>query len=279
MSKQVDKTAKALSDKLVDAFSRQKEVARIRIFGKLAEGTFDQYSDVDIRIVSKDPFLTQSYYRKLIEESVSSIIKSTFLLVSDVNVYAEMIMLKDYTPYQKIDFDIEREGYGIDFKPSKDIYIAQNAVGEDQNLKIYPIANSVGYSLQNILFSVPRMTKCFFRKDFDMYRRWKSMTDVLLVLLYEKYFGYSEITDKKELKANEAKNLFLKLTDEDRNYLNRILPTEGKLTIPTSYLDALRLFVQESQRKASSFSVQLDTNFINYMFNFAEEEIRRVLYA
>ena len=268
------KSAKQLCDTLITLFSQQKEVSRISLFGRLVEETYDEYSDVDIRIISADPLLTQKNYLKLIEKKISPV-RSSFFLTSDKNIFGGMLMLEAYPPYQKIDFDIEREGFGIDFKPCKNVFVNQKATGANKDLEIFEITKNVSYNLQNVLFGIPRMTKCFFRKDFDMYRRWKNLTNLLLVLLHEKYFGYQEICDKKELGANEAKNLFQKLTKNDQWNLNKIFPTNGHLKIAESYLRALQMFNNESRVKAAFFNLPINDDFVKYMVVFAESELRK----
>ena len=58
--------AQILCDKLVETFSKEPEVWKIETWGKIVEGISDSYSDVDIRIISKDPYLTQQKVHSII---------------------------------------------------------------------------------------------------------------------------------------------------------------------------------------------------------------------
>ncbi len=267
--------AHELQEKLIELFSKQAEVGKMRIFGKLAEGTGDDFSDVDIRIISKDPLITQKNAHRLIEDNIARIM-ATFTLASDPGCFAEMIMLAGYSPYQKIDISVEREGAGIPFEPITSVYENKNAAGLDRDCDIYTIKKSVDYNLMDVLFGVPRITKCFYRQDFDMYRRWKHQTDALIVLLNEKYTAWQAVSEKKELDAHAAKLLFQRLCAEDKHKLEQILPLNGELKIPISYLSSLQFYVELAMLKANALKVVLDQEFMHFMLKFAQEEVKKV---
>jgi hypothetical protein len=264
-----------LNEKLIKFFSKEGEVWKIKIFGKLAENCSDNFSDVDIRIISKDPLITQQNAHRLIETNISPII-STFTLASNRDCFAEMIMLKDYPPYQKVDISIERDGAGIPFEPMATLYENSKAVGSNQDCQIYACKKTVDYNLLNVLFGIPRITKCFFRQDFDMYRRWKDQTNALLVLLNEKYSDWQEINEKKELSAHEAKLLFQNLTPSDKKRLNEVFPLTGDLKIPASFLNSLKFYVDLSFLKANKQRVTINKGFVNYIMKFAKEETSKL---
>lgn len=267
--------AQVLCDKLVEVISQEPEVWKINIFGKLAEKVSDDYSDVDIRIISKDPGVTQQKLHEIVERSISPITE-TFTLQSDVNCFAQMIMLTKYLPYQKIDISVEREGYGIKFEPMVTIYENKNAHGDDRDCKVVEIKQTTNYNLLNILFGVPRFTKCFFRNDFDMYRRWKDQTNALLVLLNEKYTEWKVENDKKQLSAHEAKLLFLKLNTDDKKNLEGVFPLNGSVNIPSSFYSSLKMYISISKQKADKIGITINRKFADYMLNFAESEINKL---
>lgn len=263
-----------LKDKLVKLFSKRQEVKEIMIFGKIAEGLSDKYSDIDIRIISADPYLTQQELDLYISRNISEI-RSKFTLVSNENEFAEMIMLKDYSPYQKIDLGVCKEGYGLTFSGIKSVYVNSNPVGQEREMRVQGTSRDVSYDLDNHLFGIPRFTKCLYREDFDMYRRWKNMVDSLLVLIEESYFGYVEIQSKKSINAPDSKKLFTALSNEDTESLNQILPLSGEVDISRSFLKGSQLFVALSRKKATHMHVKLDEKFIQYMEEFASREISR----
>lgn len=267
--------AQELERKLIQVFSKEPEVWKIQVFGRLIEGADDEYSDVDIKIISKDPYLTQQNYHNVIEKNICKI-RKTFILASNENCFAEMIMLEDYSPYQKIDISIERDGFGVHFSPISIAFQNDFAKGLNRDCEAYEIKRTVEYDLSNFLFGIPRITKCFFRKDFDMYRRWKNWTDVLLVMLEEKYIGWQQVNDKEKVKAHDSKLLFQKITKDDREKLEKVLPLDGKIDIPKSFLSGLMLYIELSKDKAKTINVALDEEFIKYMMEFAKDEVKRL---
>lgn len=271
----MESKAQLLCDKLVDVFSKEPEVWKIKVFGKLTEGTSDSFSDVDIRIISKNPYLTQQKLHDIIEKNISKI-RKTFLLASDPNCFAEMIMLKNYSPYQKIDISIERDGFGVPFSPIATVYENDSAKGLNKDCKVYEIKETVEYEVVNFLFGIPRITKCFFRNNFDMYRRWKYLTDSLLVLLNEKYTGWQMTNESKKLRANESKLLYQNLTRSDMKKLEKIFPLNGVVDISKSFLSGLMLYIELSRDKAIAMNVSLDEEFIEYMVKFARKEVKRL---
>ena len=183
-----------LLSQVIKTFSAQPEVREITIFGRHAEGAADKYSDIDIRIHSNNTLRTQEKYLSLF--SRISPIRETFLLVSDPDNLAQMIMLTEYSLYQKVDFGICSGN--SPFTPSVSVYKNEKAKENSSKMKVLKIHQDVKYNLTNYLFGVPRIIKCFFRNDFDMYRRWKDMTNPVLALLYQKYNGYQKDEQKRE---------------------------------------------------------------------------------
>jgi predicted nucleotidyltransferase len=263
-----------LKDKLVQLFSTRKEVSEILIFGKIAENKFDNYSDVDIKIISNDPYLTQATLHKTI--SRISPIRETFVLASDRNSFAEMIMLKRYMPYQKIDIGIERKGAGVDFKPITSVYKNNKALGDDRDCLIHSMHTTCDYNLNNFLFGVPRFIKCCYRKDFDLYRRWKGMTDRLLCLIYEKYFGWLKVTDIKKLDVPNSKKLYEALNNKDKSRLQNIYPLNGNVNLIKSFSSTLLWYIELSKEKAIAQKIKLNHNFIKYISYFARKELAKL---
>jgi len=253
-------------------FSKQPEIREITILGKNAEGTADQFSDIDIRIHSNSLLTTQQNYLRLIEK-ISPILE-TFLLASENDNFAQMIMLKDFSPYQKIDFGI-CSGEST-FKPYVSKYLNQKAKRDNSQLNVTPINNTVSYNLTNYLFGVPRMTKCLFRKDFDMYRRWKGMSNSALILLYEKYFDFEKETQKRELDAQESKKLFTKLSQADRSKLDKLFPVNGNLSLIDSFMGSLEMYIDVSKDKAKYFNERINESFVDYIRAFAKEEAKKL---
>ena len=135
---------------------------------------------------------------------------------------AEGVLKKDFSPSQNISPSITentntKKSAGLG--PLISIY--QDDTHPDHvasNLKITQ-ENTVTNQLDDFLFSVTRVTKCLFRKDYDMYRRWKRISDIVMVVLHEKYFGWEEKSSKKKNSVKETFELYKKLNDDEKELL------------------------------------------------------------
>jgi hypothetical protein len=122
---------------------------------------------------------------------------------------------------------------------------------------------------------VARFTKCLFRGELDMYRRWRGITAITLVLLYEEHFGWETETVKKELASHEAVRLYETLDAYEKEAVRCIYPPDARLDLAQSFAAALHLFVELSKQKAGYFHLALDHDFIRYIQEFMNEEIDR----
>lgn len=258
--------------KIVYVFSEQPEIREITLFGSNADGTADIYSDIDIRVHSNDLLKTQTNYLPLIN-GISPILE-TLLIQSDGENFAQMIMLRDYSPYHKIDFGI-CSGLST-FTPSKSIFKKDNLKICDSKLQILPIINDVKYNLDYLLFRIPRITKCFFRKNAVGYKKWNETLDIVLGLLFEKYHSYKKISHHNAFSRRRLKNLYGFLDSSDKETINKILPYPGELNLADSFLAALKLAVTISKEKATHFNVDLNEGFISYIEAFCTEECKKI---
>lgn len=266
------KSRDELRNSLIDQFSQQEEVYKIFFFGKEVENKHDQFSDIDIIVCSNNLAKTQSNYKNIIS-NISPII-GTLWLESSKETFAESIMIKDYTPYQKIDFSLTSSIANKIVGETLLVYKDENkSTFNSSELKIID-KNHVINQLHDYLFSVPRFTKCLFRKDFDMYRRWKGVTDIIPILLYEKHFGWQEISLKK-LSPHDFVLLYKKLSSDEKSKLEDVYPLNAKLDITESFKKGVALLIELSKLKAENFKTDIDENFIKYIKEFLNSEIKR----
>lgn len=261
-----------LLDKIVKVFTEQSEVREITIFGSNADKTADCYSDIDLRVHSNDLLRTQKTYLQLIN-SISPIFE-TLAIQSDSENMAQMIMLRGYSPYHKIDFGI-CSGACV-FTPSRSVYKNEKVITIDSKLQIFPITNVVKYNLDYQLFRVPRIIKCFFRKNVAGYKKWNETVNLVLGLLFEKYHTYKKISQTKEFSRRRTKILYGLLNAEDKNAFNNILPYTGELNLVDSYMAALKIMIAISKEKAAHFDIGLNEEFITFIENFCEEECHKL---
>ena len=264
-----------LKTRLIASFAERPEVYQIHLFGREVEGKADRYSDIDIILCSSDLAPTQRAYRQALERV--SPIRAVWLIVSTPDQLSEMIMLAGYSPYQKIDLTIvERIEQQAAFGPFALAYHRQvESLASPSRLAVRSIANPTAHRLDEMLFSVPRFTKCLFRGDPDMYRRWKGITDATLALLYEKKSGWRTDLERVRLGAGDAKKLYAQLDASEEAHLARIYPPNARLDLALSYRASTELFIALSQQKASALGVDLDLAFARYVTAFMDAEIAR----
>jgi len=264
-----------LETRLIEAFAMRPEVYQIHLFGRKVEGKVDRYSDIDVVFCSTDLAATQGAYRTILSQI--SPIRASWPIVSLPQQLSEMVMLADYSPYQKIDMTIvERIEQQAAFAPFALVH--QKQAGPQTSatrLTVQPVANPTAYRLDEMLFSVPRFTKCLFRRAPDMYRRWKGITDVLLELLYERHFGWRTNLERVRLNAGQAKKLYLCLDKDEWAELERVFPPSAHLDLAASYRASLGLFVKLSRIKAAALDTPLDRSFADHMLRFMDQELSR----
>ncbi|MDD5529434.1 MAG: nucleotidyltransferase domain-containing protein [bacterium] len=269
-------TRNKLKNKLIKAFSEREEIYQIFFLGGEVNGKVDKFSDIDIIVCSNDLLKTKKDYATILN-SISPVME-TLLFESSKNTFSEIVMFKNYSPYQKVDLSI------VENINTKNYLGPFLAVYEDKHkpthsktrLKEIKIKKDVEYKLCDILFSIPRFTKCLFRKDFDMYNRWIGVFKAVLALLYEKHFGWQEIS-KKELDIMEQKKLYSELNNSERLLLGKIYPLNAKLDIVLSFQRSIDLFITLSEEKAKYFGVELNSKFIKHIKSFMNSEIKRFL--
>ncbi len=274
--RQIYKTRSALNDLLIESFSRENEIYAIYLFGKAVKDETDEYSDIDMMICSNDLAITQSRYQRIFNDI--SPIMGSFLLNSTETDLSQMVMLNDFSPYQKIDFSITDRietkilaGFGPFITVYKD-----NSFTAKTNSKLDIIKQDhVKNQLDNFLFAIPRFTKCLFRKDYDMYRRWKHLSDCMMVLLYEKYFGWEEKTTMIQVPAKKLSKLNQMMSADETEILKRIFPDSGTVNIAESYKLCIKVVVSLCRQKAEFFKVELDEGFIQHIERFLNAEITR----
>ncbi len=264
-----------LEERLIDTFSRPEEISAIYFFGKAVEGKTDSYSDIDIVICTDDPARTWRNYEAML--SGISPIRERLLLDSGETHFAEMVMFQDYLPYQKIDLsllsDLQQKNA---FGPFLEVY--QRPAKTDLVLSLFPVKpklRTLNHEINEILFSIPRFTKCLFRSDFDMYRRWKGTTNNLMVLLYEKYFGWQAEVARHDLRPQEAKRLYDALTPEDHKRLTAVYPLNARANLAESFGQCIGFYLDLSIQKARDLEISINREFITYMRKFTRSEIDR----
>jgi hypothetical protein len=225
---------------------------------------------IDMVVYSSDPAQTQAHYTAVFA-SISPI-RATFSLGGTPDAFSEMVMLWDYSPYQKIDFSIGgKQGWrlAVVYDDREKPRVSQSQLASRL------IQPDVAYKLTDVLFSVARFTKCLFRRDIDMYRRWASITDITLNMLYEKHFGWKPETLPGKLGSYETQYLYEHLTPNEKGQVHAIRPPNATMDLVSSYQASIDLFIELSEQKAKHFGVNVDCDFTRYIKEFMDSEIHR----
>lgn len=264
-----------LKTSLISGFAARDEIYAIHLFGRDYAGDADQYSDIDVVICSNDPHQTQAEIYSVIE--VISPIRKSLILCSTPNHYAESIMLMNFSPYQKIDLSVVPHiQLKSEFGPFRRVYGDQDTgvMKPASLMEVVEDEMTIEARLDDVLFSIPRFTKCVFRNDLDMYRRWKGTTDLLLVVLYEKHKGKSS-QNRYRLKAHETHFLYRIIDKAEKQSLECVLPSSGEVDIVASYWAAVEWLVDLLEHEAKQKEVDLDIDFAEFMLDWLADEAHR----
>jgi hypothetical protein len=258
-----------LQKRLLAALSARPEIHAIYAFGRQVMGPLDEYSDLDLVICSRDLEKTRSEYPSIF--STISPIRAQLILLNQSDVYAAMSLLRDVAPYQKIDFsivsDIEMQAR---FGPFQTLYQDDKKEGAGAALKILTFTDDLQNQLNDVLFSIPRFTKCLFRRDFYQYQRWQGVLNRALGLLYEKHF--EPATSK--LNSRQYQEMNAVLSETEKRTLVTLMPLDGPLDITTSFRAGVDLVTDLCREKAAKLNALLDEDVIHYMHTFLASEIR-----
>jgi predicted nucleotidyltransferase len=276
-SSNTSKSREELRETLIRHFSQQDEVYAIHLFGREADGRVDCYSDIDIIICSADLERTWRNYSSILQ--TISPVTGRLLLESTPTSFAEMILFQDASPYQKVDLSLcDRIETKEVFGPFIKVYeknVSPSAI--TTTLPVFPRLRDIHLDLADTLFSVPRFTKCLFRRDYDMYRRWKGTTNSLMLLLYEKYFGWQRESIRRDLKPHEAKHLYYALSRQDAEQLETVLPLTGNFNLAVSYRNAIKYYIDLMEQKSLALAEPINDALVHIIHNFLNAEIERYL--
>jgi hypothetical protein len=263
-----------LHERVVAAFASQLEVNSIYAFGREVDGQVDEYSDIDLIVYSDDLALSQRKSPTVLQ-SIAPVL-GTYCIVLEPRTLAQMAMFRDYSPYQKLDFSFTDDPDAPQaFAPLACLYQREPLHRPSHTrIELNDQRDTLSNWLNDVLFSIPRWTKCLFRRDGDLYRRWTGAIEHLAVMLYEDCFGWDR-GHHHRLGPHEYKALHKNLSPEHRTLLERIQPPDGRPDLVLGYELAVGAIVDLYQAKAKALGETIDTSFASYMQRFLREEIKR----
>jgi predicted nucleotidyltransferase len=260
-----------LYETLTEKLKTITEVKEIYTFGKILTGKTDQYSDVDIIIISDDLVSTLEKTDKLINE-ISSI-EETYTLQSHENKIVQMYKLKDYLPYQKIDLSIECDVNEIIFE-KKRIYQNERKLSIPKTTLPVLNTNTFKNHFNDLLFAIPRFLKSAHRKDISIYRRWNQTLNNFWFCLFRTYVAPKSFSTRK-INPNEFERIFLIIPEELKIKIEEILPTNGHINIIEAYPKVISLMIQCYKNDVEYETV--NDEFTETMINFMYNEIKLIV--
>lgn len=262
-----------LHDRVIEAFAARPEVYEIHAFGREVDGDTDEYSDLDLIVCSADLAATQREYRQLLN-TISPIV-GIYHIVCQEREHAQMIMLRDYRPYQKIDLSLtDTIETKRAFAPFKCLLRRRSPAATGSRLSFNGERDSLANQLNDLLFSIPRFTKCLFRRDRDMYRRWTGAVEQLAVLLYESCFGWTR-QQRYRLQPQEYKAMHKRLDPADEARLDAIQPLDRSPDLAEGFRLAVAWVIELYQSKAAALNDQIDLALAERLREFLDGEVAR----
>jgi hypothetical protein len=265
-----------LLTRCIDAFAFRAEVRSVHEFGRAVDGKIDEYSDLDLVVCSDDLARTQRDCLPLLGR-IAPVLGVCYIRCEPTDL-ALMVMLEGFSPYQKIDLgvvaDLETKR---EFGPFRCLHDSGRAdTGRATTMAFEGEQESLANRLNDLLFSIPRFTKCLFRNDWDMYRRWVGMTESLAVLLHDSYFGWRRKPHFR-LTPPEYKALYAALSSAHRQALNEIQPLDGQPNLAEGFVRAVDWVIELFAAMANALAEPLDLEFARYLQAFLAAEAERAI--
>jgi hypothetical protein len=187
-----------------------------------------------------------------------------------------MVIFRDYSPYQKLDISFTDDPESRQaFAPLACLYQHDPPHGPSQTcIDVNGQRDALGNWLNDALFSIPRWTKCLFRGDWDLYRRWTGAVEHLAVMLYENCFGWAH-GHRYRLRPDEYKALYKHLSPHQRTLLEQIQPLDGHPDLVLGYELAVGAIIKLYQAKALALAEPVDMAFAGYMQQFLRDQIEQ----
>ncbi|MFS8131243.1 MAG: nucleotidyltransferase domain-containing protein [Candidatus Dojkabacteria bacterium] len=271
-------TPQNLLKSLVDKFSKSEEIFLIATFGSAINNEMDEYSDVDIIMCSNDMATTYGHYRDTIG-SISPVTAVSSFYYDKPNVISEVIYLKDFKPYQKIDLTIVPYlGYLSEFNPNVFILFENQTI--DRTLKRGIVhknkpVETLDTWMTNYMSLVIGFVKTYKRQNMEMYRYWDLVKDAMIVLMFEKYSSWSKQYDRPRLSSSEFKDLFYrKINKNEFDLLTQAMPRNGVLDLRHSFLVSFYLFSELLVIKSNTLKEYINVEFLDYIKNFLQSELK-----
>ncbi|NKB66394.1 MAG: hypothetical protein GKR89_04995 [Candidatus Latescibacteria bacterium] len=267
------KSRSDLWEQVTAALAGQSSIDALYVYGSQVRNQADEYSDIDLVLCANDLAGAETAVGQALT-SVAEIV-GTIHLLRRQDRFVQSVLLQGYSPYNKLDLavthslDSERE-----FGPFSTVYKGNSPVSAKTSPAPAGDWDDFLNDIYGILFSVPRFTKCLFRRDRALYKRWVGLLERIWALLFERHFGWRQ-TYLAKISPPQHNRLQAALTDAEQRRLDSIIPPHGRLDLVASFRAGLSLLLQLAREKAAALDLFLDIKFAAFIEEFLRGEISR----
>lgn len=251
------KSLQQLYSATLQAFTQRPEVQKIYLFGSMEQNTHDDYSDVDLHIVSND-FDTTMHDLDLIMNTIGEpFVWDPFFHPQPGNTgYA--ILFRDYPLYNRLDITIldtitppaVAQGTCIYRNPQESVYrpsTYQPPWMEEALLRPY------GYGIGAIRYAKYRKRG----KQLSAYKFYRAQCDYYFLKRYEQ--------ETREVKTRADLSLYMALDHLSDSTLERYIYPENELAMNRLYLELLDGMLLQEQSTLSAAHLEALTEIVTFV--------------
>lgn len=266
----------ALLDAILRELKSRQEVLEIHAFGSAVSKTEDEYSDYDLVVCSASPRKTQCNLNRTLEAAAP--ILGSFVLLSRPDQLGTMFLFKGFSPYHKLDLALVPSLAALPtYGPFRCLYKADEAhqmSAEEDTLEEHATGHPFVNQVNGVVFCIPRFTKCLFRQDRDVYKKWIFVLEHTLSIMHESHFGWKE-EQGDFLSSPERDALYKEVGTGAASSLDLMMPTPSAFDLGSSFAACIGQFVSCANRKAAALGVSLEQETIVYLVSFLQSELDR----
>ncbi|GCE23476.1 nucleotidyltransferase domain-containing protein [Dictyobacter kobayashii] len=175
----------------VNAFSQRLEVQEILAFGSFCHGNYDQYSDVDLHVVSADVQQTIEELQQILVPVGDILLQYPLRIESGEAAYT--LLFKNYPLYQKLDVTILSPVATVPFDGYHSVYQTSLPLLYNPTDFLAPRLEEPARTLYNYYLGALRYAKYRQRgKHFSAYKFYRSQVDRYLLQIHQQVTGKAE---------------------------------------------------------------------------------------
>jgi predicted nucleotidyltransferase len=236
---------------IVKVFAELPEVSEIHSFGSINTDNFDQYSDIDLTVVTKDIQLTTEQMLNTLSR-IGQVL-SVFVIEKSSTSVAYTIFFKELSPFQKLDLGFVSDSKDIKFENSKLEY-RSDRVPDLKNTKPVSIEESdVDHKVLDIFIGALRYLKYVKRNEmWPAYKFYRSFVDT-----YLKFSNKIDPAEQLDLKK------FQFIQKQYQNKLNDIIIISSIDQMTKTYVKYLKRYYKEFKYQVTTNNHELIKRIIN----------------